>query len=93
MYSAGCKKCYTCKNTCVQCVATFGGHTFSQVLCQDSFTSAFAYDSAYAADTSQGYICTPTNPTYVYNFCVNKPGEEDYPAYYDHGGRAPCTAN
>ena len=92
IYSMGCKKCYTCKNTCVQCTATFSGHVFSQMLCQDSFNTVAAYDSAFAADTSIGYICVATAPTYVYNFCVNKPGEEDYPAYYDHGGRAPCVA-
>ena len=92
IYSMGCKKCYTCKNSCVMCTYTYSGHTFSQVLCQDSFNTVAAYDSAYVADTLNGYKCISTAPTYVYNFCVNKPGEEDYPAYYDHGGRAPCVA-
>ena len=91
IYSAGCKKCYTCQNSCVQCLATYSGHTFSQVLCRDSFGTDAQYNAAIAADTSIGYTCTATTPTYKYDFCVNKPGEEDYPSYFDHGGRAPCV--
>ena len=92
IYSVGCKKCYTCQNKCVQCVATYSGHVFSQVLCLDSFSTQAAYDSAFVKDTLLGYKCTATAPTYVYDFCVNKPGEEDYTSYFDHGGRAPCVA-
>ena len=91
IYSAGCKKCYTCQNACVQCLATYNGHTFSKVLCRDSFGTDAQYNAAIAADTLQGYICTATASTYKYDFCVNKPGEENYPSYFDHGGRAPCT--
>jgi hypothetical protein len=92
IYSAGCKKCYTCKNSCVLCAATYNGHTFTQVLCNDSFSTTSEYNAAIAADTSLGYRCTTTTSTYNYDFCVNKPGEQDYPAYFDHGGRAPCVA-
>jgi hypothetical protein len=92
IYSAGCKKCYTCQNSCLQCVATYNGHVFSQVLCRDSFSTDAAYNAAVANDTSLGYVCSATAPTYVYHFCVNKPGEANYPGYFDHGGRAPCTA-
>jgi len=92
IYTAGCKKCYTCQNTCVRCTATYGGHVFSQVLCRDSFTSDAGYNAAYAADTSQGYVCTATSPTYTYTFCENQPGVKDGDtSYFDHGGRAPCT--
>ena len=92
MYSTSCKKCYTCKNECIQCVATYNGHVFSQVLCRDSFNSDAAYNAAMAHDTTLGYTCSATTPTYSYDFCVNKPGEENYTSYFDHGGRAPCVA-
>jgi len=92
IYSAGCKKCYTCQNTCVQCLATYNGHVFSQVLCRDSFGTDAGYYAAIAIDTGLGYRCTTTASTYKYDFCVNKPGEEDYPNYFNHGGRAPCVA-
>ena len=91
-WSAGCKKCYTCQNTCLKCVATYGNHVFTQVLCRDSFNTDADYNAAFTKDTAFGYICTATTPTYTYNFCVNKPGGEDYTAYFDHGGRAPCVA-
>lgn len=92
LYCAGCKKCYTCKNECIQCVATYNGHVFSQVLCRDSFNSDAAYNAAMVHDTTLGYTCSATAPTYSYDFCVNKPGEENYTSYFDHGGRAPCVA-
>ena len=92
IYSAGCKKCYTCQNTCIKCSATYGGHVFSQVLCRDSFGTDAAYNAAVTADTSQGYICTATTPTYTFDFCENQPGVKvGDTSYYDHGGRAPCT--
>ena len=92
IYSAGCKKCYTCQNTCVLCSATYNGHTTTQVLCRDSFGTDAQYNAAVATDTGFGFVCTATASTYKYDFCVNKPGEEDYTSYFDHGGRAPCVA-
>ncbi len=92
IYSAGCKKCYTCQNTCVQCIATYHSHVFSQVICRDSFGTDAQYYAAIAADTMLGYTCTAGASTYKYDFCVNKPGEESYTSYFDHGGRSPCVA-
>ena len=92
IYSAGCKKCYTCQNTCMQCIATYNSHVFSQVICRDSFGTDAEYYAAIAHDTVLGYTCTAGASTYKYDFCVNKPGEESYTSYFDHGGRAPCVA-
>jgi hypothetical protein len=93
IYAVGCKKCYTCHNSCVLCSATYNGHTFTQVLCNDSFATPALYDSAIARDTSIGYRCAATTSTYNYDFCENQPGvKEGDTSYYDHGGRAPCTA-
>jgi hypothetical protein len=92
IYSVGCKKCYTCQNTCLKCTAAINGHVSTQVLCRDSFADDGAYNAAYTADTGMGYICTATASTYTYDFCENQPGVKNGDtSYFDHGGRAPCT--
>ena len=92
IYSAGCKKCYTCSNRCVLCTATYNGHTFTQVLCNDSFGTTSEFNAAIAADTNLGYKCNATSSTYNFDFCENQPGvKAGDTSYYNHGGRAPCT--
>lgn len=86
-----CKKCYTCQNECVQCALTINSHTFTHVLCKDSFSTDATYQQAISADTAQGYTCTGTNPTYSEDYCVNKPGDESYINYYNKGKRVTCN--
>lgn len=88
--ASSCKKCFRCYNECVQCSIVVNNHTFSHVLCNDSFATNTAYKAAISADTSAGYTCLSTNPTYDYSFCVNQPGKDAYPIYYNKGGRATC---
>lgn len=88
---SSCKKCYTCTNECVQCSIVVGSNTFSHVLCKDSFETTTDYNAAIAADTGLGYSCNSIAPTYTYDFCVNKPGEENYVNYFDRGNRLTCT--
>lgn len=59
-------------------------------LCVDSFGTKSEYDAAITADTSVGYVCNATTPTYDYDFCVNQPGEKSYPGYFNRGQRATC---
>lgn len=88
---SSCKKCYTCTNECVQCAITVNSNTFSHVLCKDSFATTADYNAAISADTGLGYICNSIAPTYTYDFCVNKPGEENYINYFNRGNRLTCT--
>ncbi|MBP6731471.1 MAG: hypothetical protein KA149_05395 [Chitinophagales bacterium] len=91
-FISGCKKCYHCYNTCVQCSRVINNRTFSETLCIDSFASKAQYEAAVAADTTIGYVCTTTTPTYQYDFCSNQPGKESYPTYFNQGGRSTCDA-
>jgi hypothetical protein len=87
---SACKKCFHCYNACVACTRTVGGHDFSHTLCVDSFPSQNEYQAAIAQDTTIGYTCVSTTPTYDYDFCVNQPGEKSYPSYFNRGQRATC---
>ena len=87
----GCKKCFHCTNECVQCSVTVGSNNFNHLLCRDSFNTVAQYNAAIAADTGLGYVCSPTTPTYDYDFCVNKPGEESYPSYFNKGNKVTCN--
>ncbi len=89
-FISGCKKCYHCYNTCQQCTRIVNGHAFSETLCIDSFGSKAEYEAAITADTSIGYTCTTTAPTYNYDFCSNQPGKETYPNYFNQGNRSTC---
>ncbi len=89
-YLSGCKKCFHCYNACTLCAITISGHTFTETYCVDSFTSAAEYNAAIAHDTAIGYTCGATTPSYSYDFCVNQPGEETYPNYFNKGNRATC---
>ncbi len=89
-YSTGCKKCFHCYNACQQCAITINSHTFTQTYCVDSFSSTAEYNAAIAHDTAIGYTCATTTPTYDYTFCVNQPGSESYPSYFNKGKRATC---
>ena len=91
MWWMGCKKCYHCQNACERCVYTGSNFTLSQTVCRDSFTTVAEYDTTIAINTALGYVCTATAPTYNEDFCVNKPGEANYPDYYNKGGRVTCT--
>ncbi len=90
MYWVGCKKCYTCQNTCEKCTYTGSGFVLTQTLCRDSFATVAEYDTAIAKKAAYGYICVPTSPTYSQDFCVNKPGEASYPDYFTQGGKVTC---
>ena len=87
---SACKKCFHCYNSCQQCAVTINSHVFTKTLCVDSFASKAEFDAAIAHDTTIGYVCAATAPTYDYNFCVNQPGEKSYPSYFDRGQRATC---
>jgi hypothetical protein len=65
-------------------------HVFTHVLCKDSFNTASQYNAAIAADTSIGYTCTATAPTYDYDFCTNQPGKDSYLNYYNKGKKVTC---
>lgn len=91
IFISGCKKCYHCYNTCVQCSRVINNRTFSKTLCIDSFATKAQYDAAIATDTSIGYVCNSTTPTYQYDFCSNQPGKDSYPGYFDQGGRSTCA--
>jgi hypothetical protein len=93
VYWSGCKKCYNCHNSCLQCDLSRGGHTFTQVICNDSFATVTQFSTAVSADTTAGWVCTSIASTYSYDFCSNKPGTQDdyYINYYNEGGRATCT--
>ena len=88
--SEGCKQCFHCYNECVQCTYTDSLQMLTHVLCKDSFDSPAQYFTAVSADTSNGYICASAFPTYTHNFCVNKPGEDNYPDYYNKGKKINC---
>lgn len=86
-----CKKCFQCTNECVECRITVGGNVFRDVICRDTFNTVAEYNAAIAADTGLGYVCTPTTPTYDYEFCVNNPGKDSYPAYFNKGNKVTCN--
>jgi len=88
---SACKKCFHCYNACQQCSIVINSHTFSHVLCVDSFSSQSEFNAAISSDTAIGYICTATTPTYSYDFCSNQPGESYYPTYFNKGNRATCN--
>ena len=93
IYWTGCKKCYTCHNVCTTCTFTYGGHALTHVLCNDSFSTTAEYNAAIANDSSGGFVCVSSTPSYSHDFCVNKPGDEEhYVNYWNEGGRAVCTA-
>ncbi|MCW5908917.1 MAG: hypothetical protein KIS94_13720 [Chitinophagales bacterium] len=89
-FSQSCKKCFRCYNECVQCNIVVNNHTFGHVLCKDSFNTTQQYEAAISADTSLGYTCFATAPTYNYEFCVNQPGKESYLNYYNKGKKVTC---
>jgi hypothetical protein len=89
---SACKKCFRCYNTCQQCVLTINNHNFYKTLCTDSFGTKAEYEAAITYDTSHGYICAPTTPTYDYDYCTNQPGKDSYLDYFTKGGRATCDA-
>lgn len=91
LFSQGCKKCFRCYNECVQCSIVVNSHTFSHVLCKDSFNTTQQYEAAIAADTALGYTCYAAAPTYDYDFCVNQPGKESYLNYYNKGKKVTCN--
>jgi hypothetical protein len=91
LYWAGCKKCYSCQNSCKLCTLTISNHAFTQTICRDSFATEASYQAALAADSADGYVCTATSPTYSRDYCVNQPGDKSYLDYYNQGGRATCT--
>jgi hypothetical protein len=62
----------------------------SHTLCRDSFNTESHFNTAISFDTSHGYICTATSPTYTHDFCVNKAGEETYPDYFNKGNKIKC---
>jgi hypothetical protein len=62
----------------------------TNLLCKDAFNSNDDYQKAIFNDTSAGFICPYTNPTYTHDFCVGKSGEQSYPEYWNKGGRAEC---
>jgi hypothetical protein len=88
--SAGCKQCFHCYNECVTCLYTDSVQTLSHTLCRDSFNTVSHYQSVIANDTSNGYVCTKSAPTYTYDFCVNKAGKENYPDYFNKGNKIKC---
>lgn len=90
LLGSSCKKCFHCYNECVSCALTVGSHVFYDSFCRDSFASDGAYNAAISADTSQGYVCSKAAPTYTYDFCVNKPGEEQYQNYFNQGKKSKC---
>ena len=87
---SSCKKCFHCYNACTLCAITVSSHTFTETFCVDSFNTTAEYNAAIAHDTSIGYACAATTPSYSYDFCVNQPGEEQYPNYFNKGKRATC---
>lgn len=91
LWNAACKKCFHCFNDCQQCTLTVGTHSFSHVLCRDSFATEQQYKAAITADSAYGYVCAATASTYNYDFCTNQSGEEPYPAYFNKGGKATCN--
>ncbi|HWB61926.1 MAG TPA: hypothetical protein VG603_00340 [Chitinophagales bacterium] len=92
LYSTGCKKCYHCQNTCTLCVYSDSIiQNYQQKFCNDSFSSESAYMAAIAADTALGFVCAETASDYSQDYCVNKPGQDEYKDYYDRGGRVPCS--
>ncbi len=90
LFAGSCKKCFTCANECVRCSQTLNGHEFSHTLCKDSFNTDAQFAAAISADSAIGFVCSPTTPTYSRDFCVNKPGEEDYPNYFNKGQKIDC---
>jgi hypothetical protein len=62
--------------------------------CSDDSTisSIDQYKALIAADTSAGYTCVPRQSSISYDYCVNKPGDEqNYQNYYNKNGRMICT--
>lgn len=90
LLSPGCKKCFHCHNECVSCLYNDSIQILSHTLCKDSFNTQSHFDAAISTDTASGYICTSTSPTYTYDFCVNKAGEETYPDYFNKGNKIKC---
>lgn len=88
---SSCKKCYKCVNECVSCSITVNSNVFTHTLCTDSFDTQAAYNAAIAADTGLGYTCLASSPTYEYEFCSTKEGEEQYLNYFNRGNRLKCT--
>lgn len=87
---SSCKKCFHCYNACTLCAINISGLTFTNTYCVDSFNSAAEYNAAIAYDTTIGYTCAATTPSYNYDFCVNQPGAETYPNYFNKGNKATC---
>jgi hypothetical protein len=90
LFAAGCKKCFKCYNECVLCSKTVNSHTFLDTLCNDSYNNLPEFETAITFDTATGYVCNEMPSTYSYDFCVNKPGEEDYPNYFNKGKKVKC---
>lgn len=86
-----CKKCYTCTNECTRCTITVGNNSFSETFCKDTFANAAAYNARISADTAAGYVCALTSPSYTYEYCANKPGDEQYLNYFSKSNRVTCN--
>lgn len=68
-------------------------YTNNNLICTDDATNLTREDYVNAIDyaITNGATCAAHSPTYTYDFCISKSGEEKYPDYFDRGGRAPCV--
>mgnify|MGYP003353167433 CR=1 FL=1 len=82
-----CKKCFSCHNECIQCIYADSLHTFTHTLCKDSFANDVLFQAAVNNDSTAGFACLATAPTYTYDFCSNQPGEQTYTNYFNKGKR------
>lgn len=89
--NSGCKKCFHCYNECVSCNIADSTGARTVVLCNDSFHNQAEYTAAVSAITSSGNTCASVSSTYIYNFCVNRPGEKMYPDYFNKGNKIECN--
>lgn len=85
-----CKKCFHCHNDCVLCTTTVNNQLFADTLCNDDFNTPQQFADAIANDTAAGFTCNTMPSTYSYEFCVNNPGAEEYPNYFNKGKKVKC---
>ncbi len=87
-----CRKCYTCQNTCTDCILrdSVGVVLDQQRICSDSTW----YKSLKATYEAHGFNCNPAPSNYKDDFCVNTGDATDqYKQYHSGNGRYTCTDN
>jgi hypothetical protein len=68
LLAPGCKKCYTCKNTCVHCVR----QTSFIDICNTDYSVPTAYDDAKKAFTDANFNCTELPSSESFEYCDDK---------------------